>query len=257
MIQRKNDKSDFESNASCLLRLLDQLPGCRFSVLTGSYDQAMDYVKVYKRYRKYSQKKSPHTKKNTKQVHPGYDQVSNVTLSNSDSNPNDDATDAKEVLPEGEEIVAEDSECHNYVKAVVESLKLKDGRVLLAVIWATAEGRLGHTRYPYVIGFDIMHGDNNEKRPHFRGITKSWRNNSLPTIDGLFPSMQTYVFTWAYEDAIPFCLAREAMEKTQIIPTDQCLIMLLAMHNALSELKLFGPSVRRRLCKWHKVREIT
>jgi len=161
VLQRKNNKSDFESNASCLLRLLDQLPGCRYSVTTGSYDQALEHVKVYKRHRKELQKKSVPTKKNAKQVHPDSDQVSNVTLSKGDSIPNDATPDATEVLPEVDEIVAKNSECHKYVKAVVESLKLKDDRVLLAVMWATADGRLGHMRYPYVIGFDIMHGDNN------------------------------------------------------------------------------------------------
>ena len=53
-----------------------------------------------------------------------------------------------------------------YVLSVVNALTLKDGEVLLGIAWSTKEGRLGHIRFPDILGANVTYRDNNEKRPH-------------------------------------------------------------------------------------------
>ena len=119
---------------------------------------------------------------------------------------------------------------------------------------STKEGRLSHKRFPDILGVDVTFGDNNEKRPHIRVIGKNQRNKNLPFVDGFLPSMQGYVFTWFFEEAISGLLDNDALLQTQIIPTDQCSVMCPAMVNAIQFMKIFGDAIHR-LCKWHKVSE--
>ena len=119
-----------------------------------------------------------------------------------------------------------DSDEHTYVKSVVKALHLNDNEVLLAVFWATREGILGHRRFPWTFGVDVTNGTNNEKRPHIRVICKSRRNRNMPTIDGLLPSQQTYVFSIFFGEVVPFLLDKDALRQTQLVISDQCPIMV-------------------------------
>ena len=150
------------------------------------------------------------------------------------------------------EIVDETSEEYDYVKAVVQALKIGEDEVLLGVSWSTHEGRLYHRKYPDILGVDIKFGTNNERRPHIRTIAKNGRNNSLPIVDALLPSQQSYALAWYFEKAQPFCLCTETLRLTQQINTDQCPIMVPAMQPSIRTMKLYGNAKDRR-CKWHKV----
>jgi hypothetical protein len=148
--------------------------------------------------------------------------------------------------------VEQNSEMEKYVLSVVNALTLKDGEVLLGIAWSTKEGRLGHMRFPDILGADVTYGDNNEKRPHIRLIGKNQRNKNIPLVDAFLPSQQAYVFSWFFEEAIPALLDPEALLKTQIILTDQCPIMCPTLTNPICILKLYG-NATHRICKWHKV----
>jgi hypothetical protein len=52
-------------------------------------------------------------------------------------------------------------------------LDLGDGEFLLAVAWVTEDAKRYHEMYPYVLGFDVIFGTNQEKRPHMRGTGKT------------------------------------------------------------------------------------
>ena len=65
-----------------------------------------------------------------------------------------------------------ESKMEKYVLSVVNTLTLKDIEVLLGIACSTKEGRLGHKRYPDILGADVTYRDNNEKHPHIRLIGK-------------------------------------------------------------------------------------
>ena len=100
---------------------------------------------------------------------------------------------------------------------------------------------------------DITNDTNNEKRPHIRVVRKSRRNRNLPTIDGLLPSQQTYVFAIFFREVVPFLLNKTALENTQLVLSDQCPIMVPQIANSINY-RVFGGG-KHRLCKWHKVSE--
>ena len=63
-------------------------------------------------------------------------------------------------------------ETEKYVPSVVNALTLKDGEVLLGIVWSTKEGRLARIRFPDILGADVTYRDKNEKRPHICLFTK-------------------------------------------------------------------------------------
>jgi len=244
VLNRKHMKCAAESSANCLLRLLESTPGLRYFVLTGSYDQAMQLVRVHKRYHvtKITDNEPDGTADDPS---PGSDSATRRGSPNSTAN-----TPVNEITYEA----ASTSDEHLYVESVVKALTLDDGEVLIAVFWATKEGILGHRRFPEIFGVDITNDTNNEKRPHIRVICKSRRNRNLPTIDGLLPSQQTYVFTIFFSEVVPFLLDKAALANTELVLSDQCPIMVPPLSHTMNY-SVFGGG-KHRLCKWHKVRDL-
>ena len=115
---------------------------------------------------------------------------------------------------------------------------------------------MSHMRYPYVLGTNMTFGDNNERRPHIRTIGTNTRNKNMPFVDGFLPSQQPYIFTWYFTVALPTILNPAALQKTQIMITDQCPHMCPALESAISDFNFYG-NARSRRCKWHKVRNWT
>ena len=215
VLHKHHNKQTGESHAMTLLRILKQTDGVRYITMTGTVDEAMKCVRLHKKYYKEKDK-------------------------------------SKEPFKVEIEIAGKTSDEHDYVKAVVEALKLGEDEVLLGVAWSTKEGRLYHRKFPDILGVDIKFGTNNERRPHIRTIAKSGRNNSIPIVDALLPSQQAYVFAWYFEKAQPFCLCVKTLRQTQQINTDQCPTMVPAMQPSIRTMKLYGNAKDRR-CKWHKV----
>ena len=85
-------------------------------------------------------------------------------------------------------------------------------------------------------------------------ICKSRCNRNLPTIDGLLPSQQTYVFSIFFGEVVPFLLDKTALANTQLVLSNQCPIMVPQLSHSIN-LRVFGGG-KHRLCKWHKVLDL-
>ena len=110
-------------------------------------------------------------------------------------------------------------------------------------------------KYPHVLGVDITYGTNNERRPIFRVIGKNTRNKNIPLVDAFLPSQQRYVFSWLFQDALPYVLHKPSLKHTALIISDQDIHMIDALMGVLrAEDRLYGMAMFR-LCKWHKVSE--
>lgn len=220
--KHKNHKG--ESTASTLLRLLEEKEGTNYCYMTGTYSEAENLVRV----RKVKKKKVL-----------------------------DDA-----VFPPVEKDVVEDEvedsvdeETNNYVRSVVKALTLGDDEVLLAVAFVTKEGKLYHIKFPGVLGFDVKYGTNNEKRPLCRVVGRTANNRNIPIMNCFLPSQQRYVFSWIFNEAIPYLLDRDALLETSIMPTDQDPHEMDALYACLSKHDCHFGDARHVLCKWHKVSE--
>jgi hypothetical protein len=140
-----------------------------------------------------------------------------------------------------------------YIKSVIEGLDLGDGEFLLAVAWVTEDAKRYHEMYPYVLGFDVVFGTNQEKRPHMRGTGKSSSNKNLPIINAFLPSQQKWVYDWFINDALPDLLFRATLKRTKVITSDQDKDFTTVIDLAIKSMdSLFG-NASRRICKWHKV----
>ena len=174
-----------------------------------------------------------------------------------DAHDNKIATDEEPCAEEGDNMTEEindvDPEAANYVEAVIKALELSDGEILLGVAWTTKDGYLNHKRFPNILGVNITFGTNNEKRPLLRVIGKNARNKNLPFIDAFLPSMQRYVFSWFFREAVPYLLDNEALLDTSLILTDQDIHMLEALYPIINAIDSKYGNAVHRLCKWHKV----
>jgi hypothetical protein len=148
----------------------------------------------------------------------------------------------------------DDKDTADYVKNVVQALKLEGGEVLLAVAWVTEESREYHQMFPRVLGLDVKYGTNNERRPLFRVIGRTGNNRNYSVMNCYLPSEQQYAYHWAVSTALSFCLDADALERTDIVLSDEDKDQLDALFSALN---VKGDSAMGRfiirLCKWHKV----
>ena len=141
-----------------------------------------------------------------------------------------------------------------FIKDLIKGLTLKDGTVLLAVMWVTKSGKLYHRKFPYVLGLDVTFGTNSEKRGLFRVSGKTSNNNNIPIISAYIPSERRWLFHWCITKVIPFVLDEDNLSKTKMIISDQDAQLVDVL---LTELNLRGGTsygcAKHRLCKWHKV----
>ena len=153
------------------------------------------------------------------------------------------------------EEVCDDADTKRFVKAIAEALKIGDGQVLLGVGWSTKESQQYFRKYPYVLGFDVKYGSNNERRPLFRVVSKTIQNRNVPLVNCFLPSQQKYAFKWVFEKAIPECLPQKflTMVSVMISDDDQHQLWALDIVRTLPGL-IYGTSHIVKTCKWHKVR---
>ena len=147
----------------------------------------------------------------------------------------------------------QDDETNTYVKAVVNALSLGDDEILLAIAWATAEGRLYHIKYPQVLGIDVKYGTNSERRPLARGVGKTGNERNFTPVNSYMPSEQRYAYSWVTGEGIQGCLDADALLKTTVIPTDEDKDQIAAIDGVLKTPNSTLGKARLRLCKWHKV----
>lgn len=155
-----------------------------------------------------------------------------------------------------EELKKIDEEAKAHVKNVIKGLGLGDGQILLAVAWVTAEGKLYHKKYPFLLGQDGTFRTNAEKRALERLIGKTLNNNLLPFVNAFTPSRSKWVYDWLWGEAFPILLDLSALALTSMILYDQDEQNINANESKLdlNEANSEYGQATRRLCKWHKVR---
>jgi hypothetical protein len=143
-------------------------------------------------------------------------------------------------------------EAKDFVKNVVEGLKIGTNEFLLAVAWITKEGRRYHQKIPFVHGSDVTNGTNSERRPMSRDMCLSANNKILHNVHAFIPSEGQWVFNWTRRHAVPALLCPKALKKQSFLITDEDNQFLRASFTAMSNEDTYGKS-KIRLCKWHKV----
>ena len=119
-------------------------------------------------------------------------------------------------------VVDVNSEAKSFINHVTEGLTLEDGSILRAVTWVTKDGKSYHSKFQYVLGFDVTFGTNAvEKRPLFRAFGKTSDSRNIPHVNAFIPPEQRWVFEQYLKDGIPTILDNNALKKTCIITTDQ------------------------------------
>ncbi len=236
LISKHRNHDSTESTADTLIRMLEEIEGMYYCYITGSYDEALDLVRV----RKVKKKRRKSKKRRRRQFqNPAFD---DLAVESDERLDNNDVTEP-----------SHDKETNSYVKSVVNALTLGDGEVLLAVAWVTKEGREYHRMFPRILGMDVKYGTNNEKRPMCRLVGKTAGNRNIPIMNCYMPSQQRYAYSFVLNEAVQYCLDANALQKTEIILTDEDKDEMDALNMALSQRTIFGPRARHRLCKWHKV----
>ena len=141
-----------------------------------------------------------------------------------------------------------------FIKHIIRGLTLKNGTILLAIMWVTSKGKLYHRKFPHVLGFDVTFGTNAEKWGIFQVTLKTSNIKNIPLINAYIPLEQKWLFHWCIAQAIPCILDEKYLSKTCIIMTDQDTQLVGAI---MDELHLGNHTVygdaKNRLCKWHKV----
>ena len=248
----KHGNTGNESTAQVLLRMLENKDGVIFCYMTASYSEATKLVRVrkVKKKKKRAKRKKRGRQDDTEQGDQPNEQPDLLPPLH------DNGPDADETIETVE--TSNDKETNRYVKAVINALSLGNGEILLAIAFVTGEGRKYHKKFPRVLGFDVKYGTNNEKRPMGRAVGRHNNKRNLPTMNCYLPSQQEYVFAWVFSEAIPYCLDKEALKRTSIIPTDDDQQEINALNNILSKSDCpYGQEARGRSCKWHKVSTYT
>ena len=94
------------------------------------------------------------------------------------------------------------------------------GRLLLAIVWVTAEGASNFAKYPETLGADTTWGTNVERRPCIQFVGKDGMGRSFPAVQGFLPHEKGFIFDWLLQEALPTLLGRENCAKTSLILTD-------------------------------------
>ena len=73
---------------------------------------------------------------------------------------------------------------------MANGLQLKEGSVLIAIVWASKISRHHHVLHPQVLGGDVKKCANAEKRPLARFTGVDVEGCDLPNVQGFRPSEQ-------------------------------------------------------------------
>lgn len=223
VLLNEHRENEGETTADLTLNILRKArdkDDVKFCTLTASYESATDLVRVRKR--------GSSTKARQKKNSIGFAHLE------------DRCTD-KEMI--------------NYVQAVCKALQITDsGEVLLGVAWSTRESRDYHRKFPYVLGFDVTFGTNNERRPLFRVVSKMPDGRNVPLVNCFMPSQQQHAFEWIFRDALPEVLDDNALRQCSILISDEDAQQNNALHATVNlPNQPYGTRHIVKGCKWHKV----
>ena len=145
-------------------------------------------------------------------------------------------------------------EAKQHVENVIKGLSLGNGEFLIVVAWVTAEGRLYHQKFPFLLGGDETFRTNAEKRPLARLCGKSLDNKVLPFVNAFLPSRQGWVFELLWGEVYPMLLCPNALSKTGNVKVDQDERNWNALiANQAPYRDIYGKG-KASLCYFHKVR---
>jgi hypothetical protein len=114
------------------------------------------------------------------------------------------------------------------------------GRLLLAIVWVTADGVSNFAKYPETLGADTTWGTNVERRPCIQFVGKDGMGRSFPACQGFLPHEKGFIFDWLLQEALPTLLGRENCAKTSLILTDGDQTEISAVDTACASLEVRG-----------------
>jgi hypothetical protein len=114
------------------------------------------------------------------------------------------------------------------------------GRLLLAIVWATADGIANFAKYPETLGGDTTWGTNAERRPLIQFVGTDGMGRSFPAVQGFLPHEKGFIFDWLLQEALPSLLGRENCAKTSVILTDGDQTEIAAVDTACASLEVRG-----------------
>ena len=124
--------------------------------------------------------------------------------------------------------------------------------ILLAVAWTDDESRLKFDLFPELLYWDTVAKTNREGRnlSMWCLLDSNWNSATAAWI--LLPSEQLWIHKWSLSAAIPALLNKEALEKVQVVITDQDGQINQALEDHTGPGTPF-PNATPRLCSWHKL----
>ena len=126
----------------------------------------------------------------------------------------DGVTEESEFLPpEHQEIQAE-------CCTMRQSLQMRDGRILIAVAWATTEEKSLFHLFPEVLKADVTSQTNKERRPLFLLVGKDSYGATFTALRCFMPSEQKWMFQWLWETAIPLLMGKSILRRNNLLLTD-------------------------------------
>ena len=156
VLNQKHGRDEKESTGTTLLRLLKEKEGCDFVYMTRSYVQAMQRVRLHKRYRtkpvssaKEFQKKPAVTsdgdiicpKRKTTPIKKNPAKTQNSLRVPWANNKKKKTKKHDDIIWVHDEVYAEEgSDPARYIKTVVDALTIGEDKILLAVAWTAKEG---------------------------------------------------------------------------------------------------------------------
>ena len=141
----------------------------------------------------------------------------------------------------------------SYAASIVKALSL-DGnqQLLLGCCWMSRDQKRYFKMYPTVLGFDVTHGTNAEKRPLGRGVVITPDRKIVTVFNAFLPSEASWVFGWVFKTAVPLLVSNKTTLRGIFnIPTDQDEQCVGQVNAAIKERVI--PNGNHRICCWHKV----
>jgi hypothetical protein len=122
--------------------------------------------------------------------------------------------------------------------------------VLVALVWATLEGKRFFQAFPEQLSVDGTHKTNNEGWELVTLSVQDMNGNQEVVIRCWAPNNRAWLFRWLFQTAIPSLIGREACARVQLVITDgdsqECEQMDAAIDTVFT-------GAKRRRCGWHIV----
>ena len=141
----------------------------------------------------------------------------------------------------------------SYAASIIKALSINENsELLLCCMWMSKAQLRYFDLYPSVLGMDVTHGTNSEKRPLFRSVVISPNKKITTVANGYLPSEGAWVFGWILKTGLPQLFNNEnTMSQVSVPLTDEDRQCVSQVDAAIVEKVL--PNGRHRICCWHKV----